>query len=287
MNIPLIVSIVVHVIFLGIASMSLYNPFNNTGKIEDKGFAVFEFKQVAPKSAAPVLSDKDGHVAREKAQRVDKEREKHVQNTESIKEDPHTKKQNEIVIKDKKKPDKKPEDNKKKKPEKQVKTKNAPKKEVAKKSDKAVVNLKKNKGAASSVGKKKAFDSLLDDAMAGVENGENAGVKAEELGPVLTASQIDLIRQTIRKCWHFPAGLKNANELLVDIKMELAEDGTVKRAKIVDEARMERDSAFKIAAENAYRAVLDPECNPLPLPKEKYNEWKDLEHTFNPKEMFE
>jgi outer membrane biosynthesis protein TonB len=283
MNLPLIASVVIHIVFLLIVSVSFNNPFRNTGKIEDKGFAVFEFKQVAPKSAAPVLSDKEGHVAKEKAQKADKEEGKHTQNTESIKEKVEAKKRKEVVVKDKKKT----ENKKKKKPDKPVKAKKVAPKEVNKKSDKAVVNLKKNKGSVSSVGKKKAFDSLLDDAAAGLENGENTGVKAEEVGLVLTASQIDLIRQTIRKCWHFPAGLKNANELLVDIKMELSEDGTVKKAEIVDKARMKRDSAFKIAAENAYRAVLDPECNPLPLPKEKYNEWKDLELTFNPKEMFE
>jgi len=46
------------------------------------------------------------------------------------------------------------------------------------------------------------------------------------------------------------------------------------------------DPDFRTAAENAYRAVLDPNCNPLPLPKERYDEWKDLELSFNPKEMF-
>ena len=47
------------------------------------------------------------------------------------------------------------------------------------------------------------------------------------------------------------------------------------------------DPDFRIAAENAHRAVLDPKCNPLPLPKEKFDEWKDLELSFNPKDMFE
>ena len=47
------------------------------------------------------------------------------------------------------------------------------------------------------------------------------------------------------------------------------------------------DPDFRIAAENAHGAVLDPKCNPLPLPKEKFDEWKDLELTFNPKDMFE
>ena len=114
---------------------------------------------------------------------------------------------------------------------------------------------------------------------------ENTGANAESLGDTLTATQIDQIRNTVRKCWHFPAGLKDAETLVVDIKMELDRNGYVKRAEVVDKNRMRRDSGYRIAAENAQRAVLDPSCNPLPLPKEKYKEWKDLELSFNPKDM--
>ena len=134
---------------------------------------------------------------------------------------------------------------------------------------------------------KKSFNSVLDSALADGDN-ENSGAKAEQVGETLTATQIDLIRQTIRKCWHFPAGLKNAEDLVVDIKMELDPEGNVTKAKIIDNGdRMSSDSNFRIAAENAHRAVLDPECSPLPLPKDKYDEWKELELSFNPKEMFE
>ena len=68
--------------------------------------------------------------------------------------------------------------------------------------------------------------------------------------------------------------------------MELDPNGNVTKAEIVDSNRMASDPDFRTAAENAYRAVLDPNCNPLPLPKERYDEWKDLELSFNPKEMF-
>jgi membrane protein involved in colicin uptake len=114
---------------------------------------------------------------------------------------------------------------------------------------------------------------------------ENAGLNAEEVGEALTATQIDLIRQTIRKCWHFPAGLKNAEDLVVDIEMELSPDGKITKATVVDKQRMDRDPDFKIAAESAVRAVMDDECNKIPLPKEKYNEWKDITLSFNPKDM--
>lgn len=151
--------------------------------------------------------------------------------------------------------------------------------------NKALVNLQEiNRQKKAINGNKSKINSFIDNVLADGEH-ENDGINAEEIGDTLTATQIDLIRQTIRKCWHFPAGLKDADTLVVDIQMELDPNGYVKKAKIVDQKRMQSDSAFRTAAENAYRAVLDPECNPLPLPKEKYEEWKDLELSFNPKDL--
>ncbi len=277
MNVPFIISIIVHILFMVCLSFNINNPFSR--KIEDKGYAVFEFKEIGEKSKAPVLSNEEGHVSKSKSQKRDKNDNKNVKKT--------IESEGMSAVNDKNDTTPIPAPDKPKKPQKDKKKSPTPKKNK-KKSGKAVVNLQKNKKSSNKVdknSKKKSFDSVLDSALATGDN-ENEGVKAEEVGEVLTATQIDLIRQTIRKCWHFPAGLKNAEELAVDIKMELMEDGTVKSAEIVDKARMQSDPDFKIAAENAYRAVLDPECNPLPLPKEKYNEWKDLELTFNPKDMF-
>ena len=154
-----------------------------------------------------------------------------------------------------------------------------------KRANKALVNMNDNKKKIvdNKKGIKSSFDSVIDNALADGET-ENSGMNAEEIGDTLTATQIDLVRETIRPCWHFPAGLKDADQLVVDIQMELNEDGYVKSASIVDKARMAHDTGFRTAAESALRAVLDPACNPLPLPKEKYKEWRNLELSFNPKD---
>lgn len=278
MNFPLIISLIIHLLFIIGATLTLKNPFTN--KLEDKGYAVFEYKEIGPKSKAPVISQDEGRASKTKAKKNDADATPNAKKTVQSDIDKNTEKMKEISLNDKKKGQKP----KKKEEKKKV----SDKKNDAKKLDKAVVNLNRNKKSSTKAdpnAKKKSFDSVLDDAIA-IGDNENEGVKAEELGPVLTATQIDLIRQTIRKCWHFPAGLKNAEELSVEIRMELSKDGSVKSAEIVDKKRLNSDPDFKIAAENAYRAVLDPECSPLPLPREKYDEWKDLELTFNPKDMF-
>ncbi len=279
---PLLISIIAHVILLLLSYSNIGNLFSS--RIKDKGYAVYDFVEIGSKSKAPILSDKEGRLSKTKARSDEKEIvQQESQPSESAKAESKKVEKDEkekAVAIDKKKKDK---------PKKEKKKETSKKADKKSKTDqKAVVNLRKNKKKTNSDPKaaKKSFDSLLDGASAEGDH-ENSGMKAEEVGGVLTATQVDLIRQTIRKCWHFPAGLRNAEDLIVDIKMELDPEGNVKTAEIVDSGRMASDPDFRTAAENAHRAVLDPNCNPLPLPKDRYNEWKDLELSFNPKDMFE
>ena len=99
-----------------------------------------------------------------------------------------------------------------------------------------------------------------------------------------TINLIDLVKRQIQECWSLPAGAKEAENLVVDIRVALDPDGTVRQARIVDAARMEQDSFFRAAAESARRAVL--KCSPLKLPPETYQQWKTMTLTFDPKEMF-
>jgi hypothetical protein len=49
---------------------------------------------------------------------------------------------------------------------------------------------------------------------------------------------------------------------------------------------MKSDPFFRSAAESALRAVLNPRCNPLRLPPEKYEQWQTMTLNFDPREMF-
>lgn len=102
----------------------------------------------------------------------------------------------------------------------------------------------------------------------------------------LTISEVDLVRQQIARCWNLPAGAKDADGLIVEIHTVMNPDGTVREARIIDQARMQGDALFRSAAESALRAVLNPRCSPLRLPPEKYDQWKSMTLNFNPKEMF-
>lgn len=100
----------------------------------------------------------------------------------------------------------------------------------------------------------------------------------------VSMSEIDAVRQQISQCWNLPAGARDAQDLVVTIRATVAPDGTVTSAVIEDRSRMS-DPFYRAAAESAQRAMLNPRCQPLKLPAQKYEQWKNLRLNFNPKDM--
>ncbi len=104
-----------------------------------------------------------------------------------------------------------------------------------------------------------------------------------------TIAEIDAlrlsIRDQIRKCWNPPIGAASAEDLLVRVFLRLDPTGRVREAHILDSGRMAADSFFRAAAESARRAALNDRCNPLELPIDKYETWKELEISFDPREL--
>ena len=110
-------------------------------------------------------------------------------------------------------------------------------------------------------------------------------VKAPQTSSIapLGLSELDRLRSHISSCWQPPIGAKGADQLKVDIQVKLEKDGSVKQAEIADRQRYRSDVLYRAAANSARRAVLD--CQPLPLPPEKYQFWKEFIFGFDPKFM--
>jgi outer membrane biosynthesis protein TonB len=105
------------------------------------------------------------------------------------------------------------------------------------------------------------------------------------LGSRLSASEIDMVREQISRCWNVPAGARDASDLIVEIRVVVSPDGNVQQARIVDQARVASDPFFRAAAESARRAFFNPECRPLHLPADKYDLWRDMVVDFTPKDL--
>ena len=106
-----------------------------------------------------------------------------------------------------------------------------------------------------------------------------------ETGTKSTVSEKDAVRRQIEGCWNVPIGAPNPEELIVEIRIQVNRDGTVKNAVVVDSARMATDKYFRTMANSAIRAFQNPHCSRLKLPPEKYDMWKEITLTFDPSLM--
>ena len=100
------------------------------------------------------------------------------------------------------------------------------------------------------------------------------------IGP-LGLSDIDRLRAHLSKCWDPPIGAAGVDTLIVDIIVSLDREGRVLSANVDNKLRFSTDRIFKVAAEEAIRATR--ECSPLPLPPEKYEQWKSFVFVFDPR----
>ena len=102
----------------------------------------------------------------------------------------------------------------------------------------------------------------------------------------MTISEIDLLRQQLHSCLNLNVGVSNLKEIKPVIYIEVNPDRTVKSAKVVNQERL-IDPSFRTAAEAAMRAVNNPDCSPLLLPQDKYEQWKEINFTFDFSWMFD
>lgn len=101
--------------------------------------------------------------------------------------------------------------------------------------------------------------------------------------PRLSQNELDALRARLRDCWILPAGAADAQDLVVQVRILFRQDGSL----AAEPTLLNRGSSayFQVAAESALRAIR--RCAPFSfLPVAKYEVWKDIEVTFDPRDMF-
>ena len=94
-----------------------------------------------------------------------------------------------------------------------------------------------------------------------------------------------MVMHQLADCWSIPGGVKSVHEIKVGVQIQLNTDGTLRGApRVVDAARMQSDPSFRVIAESAVRALQKPGCQPLKLPYDQYENWKDIIFNFDPGE---
>ena len=112
-------------------------------------------------------------------------------------------------------------------------------------------------------------------------------VFTDEVGEKMTISELEMLKQQLYSCYTVPAGAKEFQDMKVQVKIIVNPDRTVKEAIVKNTAKMTSDPFFRTAGEAALRAFNHPNCSVLMLPEDKYDEWKDINFTFDFSWMFD
>ena len=98
----------------------------------------------------------------------------------------------------------------------------------------------------------------------------------------LSMSELDALRARLANLWNIPAGAKDPRELTVLVRIKLKPDGTLNGPPMV--LTSGTTPLFVAARDSAIRAIFRGQPYDMLRP-EHYEQWKDIEITFDPREM--
>jgi outer membrane biosynthesis protein TonB len=109
-------------------------------------------------------------------------------------------------------------------------------------------------------------------------------VKGQSSGTQMTmaVNEIDALRAKIAQCWSPPPGGLGADAIVIKLRLQLNEDGSLVGYPTV--ANSGGSAFFQAAADSAVRAVF--QCQPYELPSAKYAVWRDMILNFDPRQMY-
>ena len=131
---------------------------------------------------------------------------------------------------------------------------------------------------------KKTEEPSFDDMLASIAGADEepppeANAPAPLTGP-LRRTITDAIKQKVERNWSVPAGVLDAGELMVTLRIQLGPDGSVRRVEIVDDGG---GANYRTMAESGRRAVLKASpFDALTRHVDKYEGWRDITMTFSP-----
>jgi len=107
------------------------------------------------------------------------------------------------------------------------------------------------------------------------------------LQTAMTVDLQDALLAQMRECWNVPVGAPNPEQLIVQVRVFLAQDGSLAQPPQLEPATRTAAASnqfMRAAAEAALRAV--NVCEPYKrLPPDRYEAWREVVMTFDPSKM--
>lgn len=95
----------------------------------------------------------------------------------------------------------------------------------------------------------------------------------------LTIAEAAALRDRIAQCWLAPEGIHALVDPVVVIHASMNPDGTLADTQLVDDEGRLGDPLYLSLVQAARRALF--RCQPLPLPAEKYEDWREITFRFD------
>lgn len=111
-------------------------------------------------------------------------------------------------------------------------------------------------------------------------------VESVGAGTAMTADLAALMQSMIYRCWSPPVGSPHPERLIVRYELFLNRDGSVAQAPQLapESAAAAASDPFMAAAAGAARRAIYM-CAPYRLPADKYQYWRDVMFTFDPRQI--
>ncbi len=116
-------------------------------------------------------------------------------------------------------------------------------------------------------------------------SGQTSKGQGQGAGKRLQSGLENVLRDQVKRCWVEPADLSDKQSLLVELQIELNENGTLMRQPklIYPASEINVSSSLKVAIDNAKRAT--KQCAPYVLPPDRYAEWQNFTFRFDPQKL--
>lgn len=113
---------------------------------------------------------------------------------------------------------------------------------------------------------------------------EGAGQTNAPLGPPMTSAERDGLRVAVSQCWNLGSTSTDAMATTVVVMVQMAPNGRPQSIEMVS-SDGPNANATQTAFQAARRAIIRCGANGYNLPTEKYEQWREIEMTFNPENM--
>ncbi|MFD1110424.1 cell envelope integrity protein TolA, partial [Pseudoroseomonas ludipueritiae] len=108
-----------------------------------------------------------------------------------------------------------------------------------------------------------------------------AGGGAPNGNAMLSQGEIRGVADRISECWSVDAGMMGLDQIVVLLQVDMDPSGTIRNVRAP--SGVPSDPRARAVFESARRALLDPKCSPLPIPREKIQAINNSTFRFNPK----